>query len=98
VQKFQAAPKTVTKVRGNGDTGSRFDGRHNGGKTVVLLHHPRFLVQLRKDVRTRMGRGGNWWATPHFSAKMLRVKKDLRRAAVTKTSPVQTPKCKESLP
>jgi hypothetical protein len=37
----------------------------------VLLHHPRFLVQLRKDVRTRMGRGGNWWATPHFSAKML---------------------------
>src|SRR6202040_4094367 len=38
VQKFQAVPKTVTKVRGNGDAGSRFDGRHNGGKTVVLLH------------------------------------------------------------
>jgi hypothetical protein len=27
VQKFQAVPKTVTKVRGNGDAGSRFDGR-----------------------------------------------------------------------
>ncbi len=35
MQKFQAVPKTVTKVRGNGDAGSRFDGRHNGGKTVV---------------------------------------------------------------
>jgi hypothetical protein len=37
VQKFQAVPITVSKVRGNGDAGSRFDGRHNGGKTVVLL-------------------------------------------------------------
>ena len=51
MQKFQAVPKTVTKVRGNGDAGSRFDGRHNGGKTVVLLHHPRFLFHLRKDDR-----------------------------------------------
>jgi len=51
VQKFQAVPKTVTKVRGNGDAGSRFDGRHNGGKTVVLLHYPRFLFHLRKDDR-----------------------------------------------
>jgi len=40
VQKFDAVPKTVTKVRGNGDGGSRFDGRHNGGKTVVLFHQP----------------------------------------------------------
>jgi hypothetical protein len=37
VQKFHAVPKTISKVRGNGDAGSRFDGRHNGGKTVVLL-------------------------------------------------------------
>ena len=51
MQKFQAVPKTVTKVRGNGDAGSRFDGRHNGGKTVVLLHHARFLFHFRKDVR-----------------------------------------------
>ena len=51
MQKFQAVPKTVTKVRGNGDAGSRFDGRHNGGKTVVLLHYPRFLFHLRKDDR-----------------------------------------------
>src|SRR6266436_4847158 len=51
VQKFQAVPKTVTKVRGNGDAGSRFDRRHNGGKTVVLLHHARFLFHLRKDDR-----------------------------------------------
>src|SRR5437870_12667782 len=51
VQKFQAVPKTVTKVRGNGDAGSRFDGRDNGGKTVVLLYHPRFPFHLRKDDR-----------------------------------------------
>ena len=51
MQKFQAVPKTLTKVCGNGDTGSRFDGRHNGRKTVMLLHHPRFLFRLRKDER-----------------------------------------------
>jgi predicted phosphodiesterase len=44
VQKFQAVPKTVSKVRGNGDAGSRFDGRNNGRKTVVLFHHQRFLL------------------------------------------------------
>ena len=44
-------PKTVSKVRGNGDPGSRFNGRNNGRKTVVLLHYPRFLFHLRKDDR-----------------------------------------------
>jgi hypothetical protein len=53
MQKFQAVPKTVTKVRGNGDARSRFDGRNNAIKTVVLLHHPRFLFHLRKDRRKK---------------------------------------------
>jgi hypothetical protein len=52
VQKFHPVSETVTKsVRTNGDPGSCFDGRNNARKTVVLLHHPRFLFQLRKDDR-----------------------------------------------
>src|ERR1700737_1252593 len=54
VQKFDAVSETVTKVRTNGDAGSRFDGRNNTKKTVVLLHHPRFLFQLRKDYREKV--------------------------------------------
>ena len=52
MQKFYSVSKTVTQsVRTNGDPGSCFDGRNNARKTVVFLHHPRFLFQLRKDDR-----------------------------------------------
>lgn len=52
MQKLYSVSETVTKnAYTNGDAGSRFDGRHNAGKTVVLLHYPRFLFQLRKDDR-----------------------------------------------
>jgi hypothetical protein len=55
VQKFHTVPKTVTKVRGNGDAGSRFDGRHNGGKTVVLRRTDRFHNEAN-----HVGRSARW--------------------------------------
>ena len=52
MQKLYSVSETVTKnVYANGDPGSCFDGRNNARKTVVLLHHPRFLFHLRKDDR-----------------------------------------------
>ena len=41
MQKLYSVSETMTQnVYTKGDAGSRFDGRNNGGKTVVLLHHP----------------------------------------------------------
>jgi len=52
VQKLYSVSETATeRIHTDGDPGSRFDGRNNARKTVVLLHHPRFLFQLRKDDR-----------------------------------------------
>src|SRR6201982_1436950 len=52
MQKLYPVSETVTQnVYTNGDAGSRFDGRNNARKTIVLLHHPRFLFHLRKDDR-----------------------------------------------
>ena len=51
-QNLYSVSETVTKsVRTNGDPGSCFDGRNNARRTIVLLHHPRFLFHLRKDHR-----------------------------------------------
>ena len=52
MQNFYAVSEAVTKsVRTNGDSGSCFHGRNNAGRTIVLLHHSRFLFHLRKDHR-----------------------------------------------
>ena len=53
MQKFQAVPKTVTKVRGNGDAGSRFNGRHNGRKTVMLLTTRGFCFTFEKMIDSK---------------------------------------------
>ncbi|HXM74015.1 MAG TPA: hypothetical protein VN904_01970 [Chthoniobacterales bacterium] len=54
MQKLYSVSETVTQnLATNGDPGSCFDGRNNGGKTVVLLDHPRFLFHLRKDDREK---------------------------------------------
>jgi pimeloyl-ACP methyl ester carboxylesterase len=52
VHELYSVSETVTQnVYSDGNAGSRFDGRNNAGKTVVLLDHPRFLFHLRKDDR-----------------------------------------------
>ncbi len=52
MQDLYSVSEAVTQsVRTNRDPGSCFDGRNNARKTVVFLHHPRFLFHLRKDDR-----------------------------------------------
>ena len=55
MQKLYSVSETATKrIHTDGDAGSRFDGRNNAGKTVVLFHYPRFLFHLRKDDREQV--------------------------------------------
>jgi hypothetical protein len=54
-KKLYPVPETVTQnVYTKGDAGSGFDGRNGAGKTVVLLHHPRFLFHFRKGDREEL--------------------------------------------
>ena len=52
MQELYPVSETVPQnVEAKSDADSCFDGRNNAGKTVVLLHYPRFLLYLRKDGR-----------------------------------------------
>src|SRR5262245_19270796 len=94
MQKLYPVSETAPQnVETKSDSGSRFDGRNYAGKTVMLLHHPRFLFHLRKDGREeviviriifagktnqRFGRNVGDWNGAASGKRMLRSDRDAK--------------------